>query len=100
YRNFTGLRQTAGMIPKASQRAGGQQLATHLLNARDNERVEVIQIRGSVARDLHGAFAEWEAISTATKCRKYLYSLSINPDPQQRKLSRAEIREFIGRIES
>jgi len=88
------------MIPKASQRAGGQQLATHLLNARDNERVEVIQIRGSVARDLHGAFAEWEAISTATKCRKYLYSLSINPDPQQRKLSRAEIREFIGRIEN
>ncbi len=88
------------MITKASQRGGGQQLATHLLNARDNERVEVLQIRGSVARDLHGAFAEWEAISSATKCRKNLYSLSINPDPQQRKLSRAEIREFVARVET
>lgn len=88
------------MITKASQRGGGQQLATHLLNARDNERVEVLQIRGSVARDLHGAFAEWEAISSATKCRKNLYSLSINPDPQQRKLSRAEIREFVTRVET
>lgn len=89
-----------GMIPKASQRAGGQQLATHLLNAIDNERVELLALRGAVARDLHGAFAEWEAASTATKCRKYLYSLSINPDPQQRKLSRQEMADFIRRVET
>ena len=88
------------MIPKASQRAGGQQLATHLLNAIDNERVEVLALRGAVARDLHGAFAEWEAAASGTKCRKYLYSLSINPDPQQRKLSRQEMTEFIRRVET
>jgi hypothetical protein len=88
------------MIPKASQRGGGQQLATHLLNAIDNERVELLALRGAVARDLHGAFAEWEAQSTATKCRKYLYSLSINPDPQQRKLSRQEVADFIRRVET
>ena len=87
------------MIPKASQRGGGQQLATHLMNAIDNERVELLALRGSVARDLHGAFAEWEAQSSATKCRKYLYSLSINPDPRQRQLSRPEIADFIHRIE-
>ena len=88
------------MIPKASQRGGGQQLATHLLNAIDNERVEILDLRGSIANDLHGAFAEWEAASTGTKCRKYLYSLSINPDPQQRLLSRDELRDLITRAET
>ena len=88
------------MISKASQRGGGQQLATHLMNAIDNERVELLALRGAVARDLHGAFAEWEAQSTATKCRKYLYSMSINPDPQQRSLSRQEIADFIRRVEN
>ncbi|MGE0278464.1 MAG: relaxase/mobilization nuclease domain-containing protein [Nitrospiraceae bacterium] len=87
------------MIPKASQRGGGQQLATHLLNAHDNERVEIIDMRGSVARDLHGAFAEWRAASTATNCRKYIYSLSFNPDPQQRRLTREEITDYIARAE-
>ena len=29
------------MIPKASQRGNGQDLATHLLNAHDNEYLEV-----------------------------------------------------------
>ena len=46
------------MIPKASQRGEGQDLATHLQNAFDNEYVEIADLRGAVARDLHGAFAE------------------------------------------
>ena len=60
------------MIPKGNQRGGGQQLATHLLNALDNERAEVLDIRGAVAQDLHGAFKEWRAIAQGTKCTKYL----------------------------
>jgi hypothetical protein len=87
------------MIPKGNARAGGQQLATHLLNAHDNERVEIAEITNSVARDLHGAFAEWEAASTATNCEKYLYHLMLNPDPQQRRLTRAEYFEYIARTE-
>ena len=62
------------MIPKASQRGGGQQLATHLQNSFDNDNVELADLRGAIAQDLHGAFAEWYADSTATQCRKYLYS--------------------------
>lgn len=87
------------MIPKASQRGGAQQLATHLLNAHDNERVEVLDMRGAVARDLHGAFAEWQAAASATNCKKYLYHLMVNPDPQQRRLTREEITDYIDRIE-
>ena len=88
------------MIPKGNQRAGGQQLATHLLNAYDNDRVEVAEVRGSVAQDLHGAFAEWYAVAKATQCSKYLYSLSINPDHAQGPYTRAHYDDFIRRTES
>ena len=67
------------MILKGSQRAGAQDLATHLSNEYDNERIEVAQVRGTVAGDLHGAFAEFEAVAAGTRCVKPLYSLSINP---------------------
>ena len=88
------------MIPFGSQRALGQDLATHLLNAHDNETLELADVRGSVARDLHGAFAEWEAVAHGlTRCRNYLYSLSINPDPAQGRLTRAQYIDYIDRVE-
>lgn len=89
-----------GIITKASQRANGQELAVHLQNARDNERVEIVHIRGAVAQDLSGAFQEWHAISKATKCRKYLYSLSLNPDPTQGPLTRRQYKDYIARVEN
>ncbi|ABS65800.1 Relaxase/mobilization nuclease family protein [Xanthobacter versatilis] len=88
------------MIPKASQRGGGQDLATHLLNAFDNEYVEVAEVSGAIAPDLHGAFAEWEAVAHGlTRCRNYLYSLSINPDPEHGPLSRDQYRAYADRVE-
>jgi hypothetical protein len=88
------------MIPKASQRGGGKDLATHLMNAFDNEYVELAEVSGAVAQDLHGAFAEWEAVAHGlTKCRNYLYSLSINPDPYGGGLSRAQYHDYVARVE-
>jgi hypothetical protein len=87
------------MIPKGNQRGGGRQLATHLLNQFDNGQVEVADLRGSVAQDLHGAFHEWFAQSKATKCRKYLYSLSVNPDLAKYDLSREQYLDLIARTE-
>lgn len=88
------------MIPFASQRANGQDLATHLQNAHDNEVVEVAHVRGAIARDLHGAFAEWEVQAHAlTRCRNYLYSLSVNPDPGQGPLTRAQYMDYVERAE-
>jgi hypothetical protein len=88
------------MIPFGSQRALGQDLATHLLNAQDNERLEVAQVRGAVARDLHGAFAEWEAQAyNLTRATNYLYSLSINPDQRQGRLTREQYFDYIDRTE-
>ena len=68
------------MIIKASERAYGQDLARHLLNAQDNEHVELVELRGFIADDLSGAFKEAEALCRGTKrASKYLFSLSLNP---------------------
>ena len=84
------------MVRKGSQRGGGQKLATHLLNEFDNDRVELADVRGAIAQDLHGVFAEWRAISRATQCRKYLYRLALNPDPRQGTLTREQLRSGSG----
>lgn len=88
------------MIPFSSQRGLGQDLATHLLNEHDNEVMELVEIRGAIADDLHGAFAEWELQAKyLTKCQRYLYSLSINPDPRQEALTQEQYFDYIDRIE-
>lgn len=67
------------MILKGSQRSGAGQLAAHLLNERDNDHVAVVGLRGFIAGDLHGAFAEAQAIAKGTQCKQFLFSLSLNP---------------------
>lgn len=71
------------MILKASQRGGAQQLALHLLNP-ENEHVTVHELRGFVSEDVTEAFQEMYAISKATQCKKFMFSLSLNPPPQER----------------
>lgn len=84
------------MILKGSQRANGSDLAVHLMNSFDNERVDIAEVSGTVARDLLGAFAEFEAVALGTRAQNYLYSLSINP-PEP--LTREQYHEAIGEIE-
>jgi hypothetical protein len=67
------------MILKGSQRGGAKQLAMHLLNERDNDHVEVHSINGFIANDLNGALTEIYAVSRATKCRQFMFSLSLSP---------------------
>ena len=74
-------------------------LAAHLMNSFDNERVEIADVRGAVAQDLSGAFAEWDAEARGTKCRKFLYSLSLNPDQSQGHLTREQYLELLERTE-
>lgn len=86
------------MILKGSQRGSGQNLAVHLLKMEDNEHVRVHQVRGFTADDLKGAFKEAEAISLGTKCRQYLFSLSISP-PEDSRVSIEEFEATVDRIE-
>ena len=88
------------MIPFASQRSNGQDLAVHLMNEEDNEVIELIDIRGAVSNDISGAFAEWKFQSDVlTNCDKELYSLSINPDPKYDKFSHDQYMEYLGDVE-
>lgn len=69
------------MILHGNQRAGANQLAKHLMNDRDNDHVTVHEIRGCVAETLPGALQEMDAISKGTRCKQFMFSLSLNPPP-------------------
>lgn len=86
------------MILKGSQRGSGQNLAVHLMRMDDNDHVRVHELRGFTADDLKGAFKEAEAVSLGTKCRQFLFSLSINP-PEDKIVSAEEFESTIDRIE-
>ena len=87
------------MILKGNQRTGAADLATHLSNEYDNTRVEIAQLRGVVADDLHGALAEFAGIARATRCKQPLYSLAINPaEPLNREQYMAAIDHIEGKL--
>jgi hypothetical protein len=68
---------------KGKSRAGGRELADHLMNAEKNETVQVLLVNGTVAMGLHGAFQEMEATASGTRCKKPLYHAKISPDPKE-----------------
>jgi uncharacterized protein (DUF2267 family) len=86
------------MILKGSQRGFGQNLAVHLMKLDDNEHIALHELRGFAADDLKGAFKEAEAISLGTKCRQYLFSLSLSP-PEQERVPPAIFERAIDQIE-
>lgn len=66
------------MILKASQRGGAKALGLHLLKA-ENEHVEIHEIRGFVSDDLLGAMKEAQGVAKGTRCKQFLFSVSLNP---------------------
>ncbi|MGL1921227.1 MAG: relaxase [Hyphomicrobiales bacterium] len=86
------------MILKGSQRAGATQLAIHLLKD-ENEHVEVHEISGFVSDNPMGALKEAQAISKGTKCRQFLFSLSLSP-PEKEKVPISVFKKAISDIEN
>ena len=86
------------MILKGNQRAGGRQMALHLLNGMDNEHVNVHEVRGFMANDVLGALNEAHALSKGTQCRQFMYSLSLNP-PQDEKVDIRVFEETLEQVE-
>jgi len=70
------------VILVGNQRGGGQRLATHLMSP-ENEQVTLHELRGFASDNLHGAFSEAYAVSRGTRCKQYLFSLSLNPPPHE-----------------
>ena len=86
------------MILKGNQRGGGRQMALHLLNGEQNEHVRVHQIRGFIADDVLGALNEAYAISKGTRCKQFMYSLSLSP-PSDVNVPASVFEDTLRRIE-
>jgi Relaxase/Mobilisation nuclease domain len=67
------------MILKAKERGDAAQLARYLLATRENDHVELHEVSGFASGDLIEAFREADAIAKGTRCRNYLFSMSLNP---------------------
>jgi len=59
------------MILKGNQRAGGRQMALHLLNSGQNEHVTVHEVSGFMASDLLGALNEAYALSKGSEANSH-----------------------------
>lgn len=78
------------MILKASERGNAGELAKHLLNAHENEHIEVHSVNGFMGDDLPSALQEIHAVSLGTKCQQPLFSVSLSPP----KEAIASIQDF------
>ena len=85
------------MILKGNQRGGAKDLALHLMKE-ENEHIELHELRGFASDDLMGALNEAYAVSRGTRCKKFLYSLSLNPPPQENVRTR-DFEAAIERVE-
>lgn len=87
------------MILKGSQRAGASALADHLMNERDNDHVTLLELTGFVSDTLKDSLSEVHAISKATQCKQFLFSLSLNP-PMDYTATDEELLEAADRAEA
>jgi len=85
------------MILHGNQRGGSKNLALHLLKE-ENDHVDVHELRGFISDDLVSALNEVHAVSKGTRAKQFLYSLSLNPPPQE-KVSTAAFEKAIGQVE-
>ena len=84
------------MIISGIQTGRTRWLAAHLQNAADNEAVEVAEVTGTVATDIDGALAEFDAYAAGTRATEGVYAAFINPPVP---LSRAQYMRAIALIE-
>lgn len=85
-------------ILKGNQRGGARDMALHLMK-QENEHIDVHEIRGFVSDTVMGALNESYALSKATQCKQFMYSLSANPPPNQ-TVSTDDFIDYINRSEA
>ena len=67
------------MIIKGGSRCNGRFFARHLTNAKDNDRVRLVEFKGFAKEDVASAFQEMKADSMATCCENYFYHADLSP---------------------
>ena len=66
------------VVIKGNARAGAAKLAAHLQRVDTNEVMNVLELRGVLADDLHTALAEMEAVASGARSKRPFYHASIN----------------------
>ena len=90
------------MIIKGKGRTQGSELGPYLgdyLKAPKNEKVSVLEIRGSAFPDLTRSINSWEAEAQRGRCKKPLWHAQIAPAPEDRKLTREQMLECVDILE-
>ncbi len=82
------------MIIKGGSRGAGAALGRYFESVGENERVTLVEIKGTVAQDAIGALKEMEAYAEGTKCEKPLYHAMVCPQPGY-PLTRAQFMEAL-----
>ena len=72
------------MIIKGGSRGGARALGRYLSHQGQNERVDMIEVRGTIDNTPFGALQEMDAYALGTRCEKPLYHAIINPEPPNR----------------
>ena len=85
------------MLFVGNQRGGAKNLAAHLLSP-ENDHVEVHEVRGFASDTVSGAFNEAYALSRGTRCKQFLFSMSVNP-PLKEQPSTQDFEDAIDRAE-
>jgi hypothetical protein len=76
------------MIISGGSRANWRYFAKHLTNTKDNDRVEVVELRGLAADSVFEGFREMDEVARWTRCANFFYHADINPredDPMTRE---------------
>jgi len=85
------------MIFKGNVRANATEFAIHMMKS-ENEHIEVAELRYFASDNLMDALHEIMALSRLTRCKKYLYTLSLNP-PAKENATKEQFEEAIERAE-
>ena len=83
------------MIISGLQTGDTAWLAAHLQNAADNETVDIVEVSGTVATDIDGALAEFDAIASGTLAKEGVYAAFINPPEALSRLQYARALALI-----
>ncbi|MEM9878671.1 MAG: relaxase/mobilization nuclease domain-containing protein [Pseudomonadota bacterium] len=86
------------MILVGNQRGGARDLALHLMKD-ENDHVTVHEVRGFASGNLQDALHEAYAVSRGTKCKQFLFSLSLNP-PKEAEVDTATFEQTVDRAET
>jgi hypothetical protein len=87
------------LIIKGGPRGCGAQLGRYLVTPGKNERVGVIEVRGTVAEDVRGSLAEVDAVALCSRSSKGLYHATLNT-PAHERLTPAQLARAVDRLET